>query len=365
MASSVGAWIAVSRRSASKAASRASSDLASRRAGGRRRSRSIARFRAVVVIHAPGLSGTPRAGHVSRAVMKASWTASSARSKSPSDADERRDRPSRLLAEQAIDDLVGGLGGRSSDDRRADGRSGQSAASAARLVRRHRPRSPRSAGPRWQPSPGARDHRRVARSPRRGRPPRRGRSRRAPPWSRRTGRPSRASCRRRRGPSSRSRSGGAPRRPRSASRSRRWAVNASYSADSAGHRLLGRGVGRLRRVDQERVLHRSIAPSVVGRTTRPVSSRRTGTPPDSTGVRNRPAEAAASGSAAPLGLGRAAGDLLGEQRPPGRRRSPGARRRASADHRPGTPRSFALRGRSIRSVSAGPVALRVRTRTSA
>src|SRR3954465_11542199 len=43
----------------------------------------MARLRAVVVIHAPGLSGTPRAGHVSRALMKASWTASSARSKSP------------------------------------------------------------------------------------------------------------------------------------------------------------------------------------------------------------------------------------------------------------------------------------------
>ena len=43
----------------------------------------MARLRAVVVIQAPGLSGTPRCGHVSRALMKASWTASSARSKSP------------------------------------------------------------------------------------------------------------------------------------------------------------------------------------------------------------------------------------------------------------------------------------------
>ena len=43
----------------------------------------MARLRAVVVIHAPGLSGMPRVGHVSRAVMNASWTASSARSKSP------------------------------------------------------------------------------------------------------------------------------------------------------------------------------------------------------------------------------------------------------------------------------------------
>ena len=44
----------------------------------------MARFRAVVVIQAPGLSGTPRTGHVSSAVTNASWTASSARSKSPS-----------------------------------------------------------------------------------------------------------------------------------------------------------------------------------------------------------------------------------------------------------------------------------------
>src|SRR4051794_38321999 len=43
----------------------------------------MARLRAVVVIQAPGLSGTPRCGHVSRALMNASWTASSARSKSP------------------------------------------------------------------------------------------------------------------------------------------------------------------------------------------------------------------------------------------------------------------------------------------
>ena len=43
----------------------------------------MARLRAVVVIQAPGLSGTPRSGHVSRALMNASWTASSARSKSP------------------------------------------------------------------------------------------------------------------------------------------------------------------------------------------------------------------------------------------------------------------------------------------
>ena len=43
----------------------------------------LAAFRAVVVIHAPGLRGTPCPGQVSRARANASWTASSARSKSP------------------------------------------------------------------------------------------------------------------------------------------------------------------------------------------------------------------------------------------------------------------------------------------
>src|SRR5512132_1932691 len=49
-----------------------------------RRRRSIALFRAVVVIQAPGLSGMPRSGHTFIATTNASWTASSARSKSPS-----------------------------------------------------------------------------------------------------------------------------------------------------------------------------------------------------------------------------------------------------------------------------------------
>src|SRR6266545_1646062 len=49
-----------------------------------RRSRSIALLRAVVVIQAPGLSGMPRSGHTCMATTNASWTASSARSKSPS-----------------------------------------------------------------------------------------------------------------------------------------------------------------------------------------------------------------------------------------------------------------------------------------
>ena len=49
--------------------------------------------------------------------MKASWTASSARSKSPSDADQRRDRASLLLAEDAVDDVAGGV--RSGQERRS------------------------------------------------------------------------------------------------------------------------------------------------------------------------------------------------------------------------------------------------------
>src|SRR5215217_9628999 len=48
-----------------------------------RRSRSMALLRAVVVIQAPGRSGTPATGQRSTATRKASWTASSARSKSP------------------------------------------------------------------------------------------------------------------------------------------------------------------------------------------------------------------------------------------------------------------------------------------
>src|SRR4051794_33365974 len=43
----------------------------------------MARLRAVVVIHAPGLGGRPDSGQRRRAVTNASWTASSARSMSP------------------------------------------------------------------------------------------------------------------------------------------------------------------------------------------------------------------------------------------------------------------------------------------
>src|ERR1700682_5824378 len=44
---------------------------------------SMARRRAVVMSHAPGLSGIPCCGHFSSAVTRLSWTTSSARSKSP------------------------------------------------------------------------------------------------------------------------------------------------------------------------------------------------------------------------------------------------------------------------------------------
>src|SRR5438874_437855 len=47
------------------------------------RSRSMARLRAVVISHAPGRSGMPSSGHVSRAARRLSWTTSSAMSKLP------------------------------------------------------------------------------------------------------------------------------------------------------------------------------------------------------------------------------------------------------------------------------------------
>jgi hypothetical protein len=44
----------------------------------------MARLRAATVIHAPGLSGAPSAFQRTSAIANASWTASSARSRSPS-----------------------------------------------------------------------------------------------------------------------------------------------------------------------------------------------------------------------------------------------------------------------------------------
>jgi hypothetical protein len=67
-------------RSSSRAAS--SPSMASNLA--RRRSRSIALKRPVEISQARGLAGMPSRGHCSIAAMKASWSASSARSKSPS-----------------------------------------------------------------------------------------------------------------------------------------------------------------------------------------------------------------------------------------------------------------------------------------
>ena len=64
----------------------------------------------------PGKVGDPHricrdaaVGQTSSAAMNASWTAS-CQVEVAEDADERRDRPSLLLAEQAVDDIVGGGG---------------------------------------------------------------------------------------------------------------------------------------------------------------------------------------------------------------------------------------------------------------
>ena len=69
----------IARRSASSSTACRSRSVAMRR----RRSRSIARLRAVRMIQAPGSSGRPSRGQRSTAVAKASWTDSSARSRSP------------------------------------------------------------------------------------------------------------------------------------------------------------------------------------------------------------------------------------------------------------------------------------------
>src|ERR1700680_5147896 len=66
-----------------------------------RRRISIARRRAVVINHAPGLSGMPCSGHFSSAATRLSWTTSSARSKSPrvrTNAAVRRPASSRKTA---------------------------------------------------------------------------------------------------------------------------------------------------------------------------------------------------------------------------------------------------------------------------
>src|ERR1700674_2790891 len=75
------------RRSSASAASGLMSEPSSSASFSRyrlsRRKRSMARRRAVVISHAPGLSGMPCSGHVSRAASRLSWTTSSAMSKLP------------------------------------------------------------------------------------------------------------------------------------------------------------------------------------------------------------------------------------------------------------------------------------------
>ena len=128
----------------------------SRRARLRRRSRSIARLRAVVVIHAPGLSGTPRTrpgleGRDERVLDGLLGEVEVAE-----DADQRRDRPSLFLAEQAVDERRARAARRHGDRRRRARRS-----VGGRAWRRPRPRRPRpspnsktgrtSIEPRWRP----------------------------------------------------------------------------------------------------------------------------------------------------------------------------------------------------------------------
>src|SRR5712691_1147289 len=75
------------RRSSASAGSGVNADRSSSASFSRyrvsRRRMSMARRRAVVINHAPGLSGMPCSGHFSNAATRLSWTTSSARSKSP------------------------------------------------------------------------------------------------------------------------------------------------------------------------------------------------------------------------------------------------------------------------------------------
>ena len=121
-------------RSASKAASRASRTWRLARTAGRRRSRSIARFRAVVVIHAAGVvrdaADRPRLERGDERVLDRLL----GEVEVAEHADERRDRPSLLLAEQAVDDLVRGLGGRQARSSATVGRSVGDGSAAAGSV---------------------------------------------------------------------------------------------------------------------------------------------------------------------------------------------------------------------------------------
>ena len=91
--------------SASRRASFSRVSVLRRRFASRRR-RSIARRLAVVVIHAPGLSGTPSRGHVSERADERLLDGFLGQVEVVEDTDQGRDRPPLLPPEQAADDLV-------------------------------------------------------------------------------------------------------------------------------------------------------------------------------------------------------------------------------------------------------------------
>ena len=90
------------------------------------RSRSTARFRAAVMIHAPGLDGVPSRGQRSSAIVKASCTASSASWRSPrtrvsvATARPHSSLKTRPISVVNVDDRPQ-LDGRAKDDRDASG----------------------------------------------------------------------------------------------------------------------------------------------------------------------------------------------------------------------------------------------------
>ena len=149
-----------------------------------RRRRSIARRRAAVVIHAPGLAGTPSRRHAVTARLERvlHGVLGELEVAGLPDQGGQHDRP--LLAER--------LGDRGRDRRR---RRSRQVSSRPRPTARRRagapspttPRPARPGAPRSSPSAPA-GSARPARAPRRGRRTRRGSSRPAPPWSPRTGR---------------------------------------------------------------------------------------------------------------------------------------------------------------------------------
>ena len=87
-------------------ASRRAACVLARRASARRRSWSIARCLAVVMSHAPGLSGTPVAGQRSSAATSASCARSSARPTSRTIRATPRDQPGGLDAPDGVDGRV-------------------------------------------------------------------------------------------------------------------------------------------------------------------------------------------------------------------------------------------------------------------